>query len=118
MVVNHEVLKALGGAFATSVLHINVIQVVGADSSLLFKTGGLSAEEANIPFIKDGKLPPYAEGTRARIIQLQRDRVLVRVHGEGNQPRSWMMRPEQIEGLTAQQIKDKFALPELPSYVS
>lgn len=29
-----------------------------------------------------------------------------------------MMRKEDIEGLTAQQIKDKFALPELPKYVS
>jgi filamentous hemagglutinin len=29
-----------------------------------------------------------------------------------------MMRPEEIEGLTPQQIKNKFALPELPSYIS
>jgi len=29
-----------------------------------------------------------------------------------------MMRPHEIEGLTPQQIKDKFALPELPTFVS
>lgn len=40
------------------------------------------------------------------------------MHGEGNQARSWMMRPHEIEGLTPLQIKDKFALPELPSFVS
>ena len=90
----------------------------GGEEPLLFKTGGLSAEEANAPFIEEGKRPPYAIGTRARIIQLQREGVLMRVHGEGNQARSWMMRAKEVEGLTAQQIKDKFALPELPTHIS
>jgi hypothetical protein len=80
--------------------------------------GSLSASEANAPHIAKGNLPPYADNTRARDIILQQERVFARVHGEGNQARSWMMRPNEIEGLTAQQIKDKFALPELPSFVS
>lgn len=42
----------------------------------------------------------------------------MRVHGEGNQGGSWMMRKEDIEGLTPRQIKDKFALKDLPKYVS
>lgn len=82
------------------------------------RSGSLSAAEANAPHVAKGNLPPYAEGTRARDIVLQRDRVFARVHGEGNQARSWMMKAEDIDGLTPQQIKDKFALPELPSYVS
>ncbi|USQ13710.1 hypothetical protein J2N86_13695 [Legionella lytica] len=49
---------------------------------------------------------------------MKKERVFSRVHGEGNQARSWMMRPHEIEGLTPMQIKDKFALPELPTYVS
>ncbi|GAB0063753.1 hypothetical protein IBA8401_47850 [Pseudomonas syringae] len=32
--------------------------------------------------------------------------------------RSWMMRAEAIKGLTPAQIKSKFALPELPTFVS
>jgi filamentous hemagglutinin len=66
---------------------------------------------------------PYDSSSRAREIVLTRETVFVRVHGEGNQPRSWLMRPEDLKdangkNLTPQQIKDKFALPELPKYVS
>ena len=81
-------------------------------------TGPLSADAANAPHIAKGNRPPYAAGTQARDIALQNDRVFVRVHGEGNQARSWMMRPHEIEGLTPQQIQNRFALPELPAYVS
>jgi hypothetical protein len=80
--------------------------------------GGLSSEEANAPHIEKGNRPPYTEGSRTRDIVLIKDRVLARVHGEGNQARSWTMRQEEIEGLSAPEIKDKFALPELPEYVS
>lgn len=78
----------------------------------------MTSAEANAPHIAAGRQPPYAEGSAARDIVLNRERVLVRVHGETNQARSWLMRPEDIQGLTAQQIMDKFALPELPQYVS
>jgi hypothetical protein len=78
----------------------------------------LSAAEANASHVAAGRRPPYAAGSRARDIVLDRPREFVRVHGEGNQARSWLMRREEIEGLTAVQIRDRFALPELPSYVS
>jgi hypothetical protein len=80
--------------------------------------GSLSAVEANAPHVAASRRPPYAAGTRARDIVLQQPREFVRVHGEGNQGRSWLMRREEIEGLTAAEIRDRFALPELPSYVS
>ena len=81
-------------------------------------TGPLSAADANAPHLAKGNLAPYAEGTRARDIVLQQERVFSRVHGEGNQAKSWMMRPHEIEGLTPIQIQNKFALPELPSFIS
>ncbi len=77
----------------------------------------ISSDEANLDHIRTGKKPPYG-GTRARDVVLDKETVFVRVHGEDNQASSWMMRKEDIEGLTARQIKDKFALPELPKYVS
>jgi filamentous hemagglutinin len=49
---------------------------------------------------------------------LKEDRIFLRVHGEGNQARSWMMRPDEISGLSPAQIKERFALPELPEYIS
>ena len=42
----------------------------------------------------------------------------VRVHGPDNQARSWMMRPQDVEGLSAQQIAEKFNLPEVPTRIS
>jgi len=80
--------------------------------------GPLSAEEANVPHVILGRRPPYACGTRARNIVLREERVFVRVHGENNQARSWMMRAKDIEGLSPIEIQQKYALPELPKYVS
>jgi hypothetical protein len=81
-------------------------------------TGSLSAETANAPHIAVGRQPPYAAATVARDIMLKEDRVFVRVHGEGNQQRSWLMRPHEIDGLTPKQIQERFALPEVPAYLS
>lgn len=44
--------------------------------------------------------------------------IFVRVHGSSNQVRPWMMKAKDIEGLTAKEIKNKYALPELPEYIS
>ena len=90
----------------------------GGEEPLLFKTGGLSAEEANAPFVEAGKRPPYISTSRERIIQLQRERTFVRVHTKENPISFWMMRPKEIEGLTAEEIQDNFALPYLPTQVS
>lgn len=82
------------------------------------RTGPLSAADANAPHLAKGNRAPYGEDTRARDIVMQKERVFARVHGEENQARSWMMRPHEIEGLSPLQIKEKFALPEVPSFVS
>ncbi len=82
-------------------------------------SGSLSAEEANNnPKYNPDYQPPYAPGTRARDIILDKDRTFVRVHQEGQPGSTWMMRPEEIQGLTPQQIKDKFALPSTPTHIS
>lgn len=79
------------------------------------------SEKANKPFVDKGDKPPYA-GLRAQDITLKRETVFVRVHGapaSASKPQGrWVMRKKDIEGLTARQIKDKFALPELPAQIS
>jgi hypothetical protein len=77
-----------------------------------------TAQEVNAPFVEKGWKPPYAANTPVQEFVTAEETVFVRVHGEGNMARSWMMRASDIEGLTAAQIKDKFALPELPKFVS
>ena len=87
-------------------------------SRTLPKPGSLSAEQANAQHVDKGDNPPYAEKTRAREITLTDARKFVRVHGEHNQAGNWIMRIEDIKGLSAEEIKDKYALPNLPRYIS
>lgn len=75
------------------------------------------ASEVNSTF-PEGWSPPYKPGTRVTEFTNTVNDVYVRVHGETNMARSWMMKPEAIEGLTPAQIKSKFALPELPTFMS
>jgi hypothetical protein len=96
---------------------------------------GMSGTAANMPhdFKRHaGKTPPdhpdahrlpYDRGRRAREIVVEKETVFVRVHGTDNQGSSWLMRREDLydsngKQLTAQQLKDKFALKELPTHVS
>ncbi|WP_421235496.1 DUF637 domain-containing protein [Aeromonas enteropelogenes] len=76
-----------------------------------------SAESVNSTF-PAGWQPPYKPGTRVTEFKSTVDEVYVRVHGEHNKARSWMMKKEALEGLTPEQIKSKYALPELPTYMS
>jgi hypothetical protein len=78
----------------------------------------MTADEANASHVAAGNRPPYAKGTTAKDIVTTEDSKFVRVHGETNQARSWMMREEDIKGLSPEQIQNKFALPETPKYVS
>ena len=75
------------------------------------------ASEVNATF-PEGYSPPYKPGTRVTEFTNTADDVYVRVHGEDNMARSWMMKREAIEGLTPQQIQSKYALPEVPTHMS
>ncbi|HMO67341.1 MAG TPA: hypothetical protein PKE25_01530 [Novosphingobium sp.] len=82
------------------------------------KTETISADEANHFHTLKGNRPPYAPGKPVKEIITDSDETFVRVHGPANQGGSWVARAEDIKGLSPQQIKDKFALPELPTHVS
>ncbi len=76
-----------------------------------------SADEVNDTFRKRGYRPPYA-GSRVREFQTTQELKFLRVHGNENQARSWIMRTEEIKGLSPKQIQDKYSLPEFPTFVS
>lgn len=76
----------------------------------------ISSEKANQPHVDRGNRPPYS-GLRAQEIILKQETVFVRVHNK-NLLGSWVMRKKDIEGLTALQIKEKFALPDVPTNIS
>ncbi len=64
--------------------------------------------------------PPYKLGTTVYEIKLTQNTSFVRVYnGEtSGQFGGWLMKVEDIQGLTASQIQNKFSLPSTPKYVT
>ena len=58
-----------------------------------------SAEEANLEFKNKGWESPYQSGTRVTEYTTKSNEPFVRVHGDANQARSWMMKKEAIDGM-------------------
>ena len=79
-----------------------------------------SAEDVNKIF-KDtmGYEPPYKPGTSVMEIQLTENATYVRVYDKVNSRMQggWVMKAEDVAGLTPQEIQNKFALPNTPKYI-
>lgn len=84
----------------------------------------ITAEETNQWFIGNVKLdykPPYKSGTLVKEIELTENTTFVRVYdnipdGSGMYV-SWVMKAEDIKGLTPLEIQNKFASPNPPKYI-
>lgn len=62
--------------------------------------------------------PPYWPGTQVYQVRLTQQTNFVRVYGGGSkQAGQWIMRANDIVGLTAEEIMDKFSLPQKPTYI-
>ena len=89
--------------------NINVVQTVQADEvNTWWKT---EMGYAN---------PPYKPGTSVDIISLKRETTFVRVYdGEvSGQFGGWLMNLDDIKGLTPEEIRDVYALPAIPKYMT
>ena len=78
------------------------------------------AEAANHEFILHNPTfdPPYWPGTTVYDVRLSEQTRFVRVYSERlGQFGRWFMAADDVAGLTAQQIMDKFSLPEKPLYI-
>ena len=64
--------------------------------------------------------PPYKPGTIVKEIELTDKTTFVRVYDreKSGMYGGWVMKAEDIKGLTSAQIQDKFALPSTPKYVA
>ena len=64
--------------------------------------------------------PPFKPGNLVKEIELTEQAKFVRVYDGVVSPQEggWLMRAEDIAGLTPQQIQNKFALPATPKYVT
>lgn len=70
-----------------------------------------------------GGIPPFDAGTGVTLIRVTQAQQYVRFYNPtdpanpSNAVGSWMMRASEVRGLTAIQIRDKFALPALPTNI-
>jgi RHS repeat-associated protein len=78
----------------------------------------VSGKSVNKTFIDGGGMAPYDEAFDVVEGITEGVEKFVRVHGDGNVAGSWMMKASEIKGLSAEQIKDKFSLPSLPTKIS
>ena len=80
-----------------------------------------TADEVNQTFklINPNYNPPYAANSIVHEIKLTENTLFVRAYDATESPMKggWVMKAEDIAGLTAEQIKDKFALEHLPKYI-
>jgi len=96
----------------------------GTETIKFIKVKTFTAEETNQWFIDNVKSdykPPYKPGTLVKEIELIENTTFVRVYdkmpeGSGMYG-SWVMKADDIKGLTPLEIQNKFALPSIPKYV-
>ncbi len=131
---NQDVAKGmlLGGVLPGVIKGVNasgksLLKAFTQESSENFRfkeVNRFTAEETNQWFvdnIKPDYKPPYRPGTVVKEIELSEKTTFVRVYdnnpGGSGKYGSWVMDAKEIEGLTPNQIQDKFALPNIPKYV-
>jgi YD repeat-containing protein len=89
----------------------------GADYKHRANVQKRTAEEVNATYpewIRD----PYQPGRQVLEYTTTRQELFVRVHGEDNKARSWLMRADAVRGLSAEEIKLKYSLLSVPTYIS
>ena len=80
----------------------------------------IPSEDINKWWLEQGyDKPPYTPGTKVQEIELIDDTKFVRVYDGENSHLygGWLMKAEDIKGLSASQIQNKFALPIMPKFV-
>ena len=88
------------------------LTVEGRSTNVVISTG--ADANATMP----GYSPPYKPNAKVTEFTTMRDEVFVRVHGAENKCGPWMMHEAAIRGLSPEQIKTKFNLPNTPTHVS
>ena len=78
----------------------------------------LSANSENAAAIDAGWQPPYIPNSNVVQIVTEQDTNYVRLYGgTSSEAGSWVMRAEDIAGLTPQQIASKYSLPQVPTMI-
>jgi hypothetical protein len=76
------------------------------------------AANINAKMIEKGMEPAYKSGTKVIEFETSAAVSWVRVHGQANQARPWMMREVDIKDLSGKQIAEKFNIKDIPTMIS
>ncbi|QHE85398.1 two-partner secretion domain-containing protein [Hydrogenophaga sp. BPS33] len=82
-------------------------------------TGMRSADVANALAKTHGYEAPFVPGSSIVSLNAAEGASMVRVYGgDSTQSGTWVMRAEDVAGLTAEQIASKYALPQIPTKIT
>lgn len=79
-----------------------------------------NSNKVNKELKKEGYDPPYKNNSKVFILKTQKKENFVRLY-DGEKTKlsgRWIMRENDIRGMSAKQIKNKFALPTTPKYIA
>ena len=82
--------------------------------------GEMPTSEVNKEWAGRGYIDmPYKDGQKAEIIELTDDCKFVRTYDNKNSFKagSWLMKYDDVKGLSPEEIADKFALPQVPTMI-
>ena len=88
------------------------------DSGVIANVRAISAEEANAPFLAKGWNAPYDAGSQVRTFTVTEDVRFVRVSTAENPQGAFLVRADEIAGMTPQQIQQHLALPKVPTQIA
>jgi hypothetical protein len=101
----------------TNDLDLKLLSPPGVDLHSVGYARYRSADDVNASF-PPGYMPPYVPGTQVMEFVTDGSHTYVRVVS-GTQPAGqWIMKAEDIEGLSPAQIAEKFALPDVPTGIT
>lgn len=86
--------------------------------SIIATVRAISAEDANAPFVAKGWSPPYDTDSQVRTFTTTADVVFVRVSTTENPQGAFLVRADEIKGMTANQTQQYLALPKVPTQVA
>lgn len=103
----------LGGVLAGA-----EIQAVNSRIGTIINVRAISAEEANAPFVAKGWSPPYDTGSQVRTFTTTSEVKFMRVSTIDNPQGAFLVRADEIAGMTPQQIQQYLALPKVPTQIA
>lgn len=90
--------------------------LAAAKGTLISDVRAISAADANAPFLARGLEAPYSTGSQIRTFTTNSELNFVRVATDNPQGR-WLVRADEIAGMTPKQIQAHLALPKVPTNI-